>query len=144
MRLADYEQAVEAGRRWIAQHGRYPQQQEWEHRAPGRPTTRTIKRRWGWEELMRAAAGAGARSPKLVLGKSYTGRRTLKRPSDGPWRTGGIGGHTGQYIDLATGLVEFNSPRLRDELVRWPTAGTQEEAERLRDLVFRQTGRGRR
>jgi hypothetical protein len=58
MRRADYEQAVEAARRWIAEQGRYPQQQDWEHRAPGRPTTRTIKRRWGWEELMRAAAGA--------------------------------------------------------------------------------------
>jgi len=36
MRRADYEQAVEAAQRWIAEHGRYPQQQEWEHRAPGR------------------------------------------------------------------------------------------------------------
>jgi hypothetical protein len=62
MQRADYEQAVGAARRWIAEHGRYPQQQEWEHRAPGRPTTRTIKRRWGCEELMRAAAGAGTRS----------------------------------------------------------------------------------
>src|SRR5437016_150856 len=35
MRRADYEQAVEAARRWIAEHGRYPQRQEWEHRAPG-------------------------------------------------------------------------------------------------------------
>jgi hypothetical protein len=52
MQRADYEQAVEAARRWIAEHGRYPQQQEWEHRAAGRPTTRTIKRRWGWDELM--------------------------------------------------------------------------------------------
>jgi hypothetical protein len=51
MQRADYEQALEAAQRWIAEHGRYPQQQEWEHRAPGRPTTRTIKRRWGWEEL---------------------------------------------------------------------------------------------
>lgn len=65
MRLADYEEAVEAARRWIVEHGRYPKQYEWEHQAPGRPTTRTIKRRWGWEELMRAAVGAGARSPKL-------------------------------------------------------------------------------
>jgi hypothetical protein len=64
MRRADYDQAVEAARRWIAEHSRYPQQQEWEHRAPGRPTTRTIKRRWGWEELIRAAAGAGAVRPE--------------------------------------------------------------------------------
>jgi hypothetical protein len=63
---ADYEQAVEAAGRWFAEHGRYPQQREWEHRAHGHPTTRMIKRRWGWDELMRAAAGGpGARSPKL-------------------------------------------------------------------------------
>jgi hypothetical protein len=43
MRPADYDQAVEAVRRWIAEHGRYPQQQEWEHRAPGRSITR-VKR----------------------------------------------------------------------------------------------------
>src|SRR2546426_8327580 len=43
MRRADYEQSVEAARRWIAEHERYPQQQEWEHWALGRPTTRTIK-----------------------------------------------------------------------------------------------------
>jgi Homing endonuclease associated repeat len=61
MQRADYDQAVEAARRWIAEQGRYPQQQEWEHRAPGRP----IARRWGWDQLMRAAAGAEARSPKL-------------------------------------------------------------------------------
>jgi hypothetical protein len=59
MRPADYDQAVEAARQWIAEHGRYPQQQEWEHQAPDRPTTRTIKRRWGWEQLMREAAGSG-------------------------------------------------------------------------------------
>ncbi|MBJ7598010.1 MAG: hypothetical protein DLM67_00815 [Candidatus Nephthysia bennettiae] len=57
MQPADYGQALAAARRWIAEHGRCPQQQEWEHRAPDRPTTRTIKRRWGWEELTRAAGG---------------------------------------------------------------------------------------
>jgi Homing endonuclease associated repeat len=65
MQRADYEQAVEAARRWIAEHGRYPTRREWEHSAPGRPTARTIKRRWGWEGLMKAAAGAGAPSPQL-------------------------------------------------------------------------------
>jgi hypothetical protein len=71
MQRADYEQAVEAARRWISEHGRYPQQQECEHRTPGPPTTRTIKRRWGWEEPMRAAAGAGARSPKLATRRQH-------------------------------------------------------------------------
>jgi hypothetical protein len=31
MQRADYDQAVEAARRWIAEHGRYPQRQEWEY-----------------------------------------------------------------------------------------------------------------
>jgi hypothetical protein len=70
MQRAD--QAVEAARRWIAEHGRYPQQQEWEYQAPGRPTTRTIKRRWGWEQLMREAAGNGRLGPKRDIRK---GRR---------------------------------------------------------------------
>jgi hypothetical protein len=64
MGLADYEQALQAARSWIAKHGRYPQQQEWEYQASGRPTTRTIKRRWGWEQLMRAAAGDGRLGPE--------------------------------------------------------------------------------
>jgi len=62
MRRADYEQTLEATRRWIAEHGRYPQQNEWEGAWP--PTTRTIKRRWGWEELMTAATGDGADIPQ--------------------------------------------------------------------------------
>jgi HNH endonuclease len=95
-RRADYEQAVEAARRWIAEQGRYPQQQEWEHRAPGRPTTRTIKRRWGWEELMRAAAGAGARSPKLEMRRQHR-------------------------LELLLTLC-----KAREELGRWPTAGEWE------------------
>src|SRR2546423_8033623 len=96
MRRADYEQVVEAARRWIAEHGRYPQQQEWEHRAPGRPTTRTIKRRWGWDQLMTAAAGADARNPKLET-------RRQRR------------------LELLLTLR-----RAREELGRWPTAGEWE------------------
>jgi hypothetical protein len=96
MQRADYEHAVEAARRWIAEHGRYPQQQEWEHRAPGRPTTRTIKRRWGWDELMRAAAGVGARSPELE-------RRRQRR------------------LELLLTLR-----KAREDLGRWPTAGEWE------------------
>src|SRR5439155_22527718 len=49
---------------WTGGTGRRHKHAE-EQRGPGRPTTRPIKRRRGWEELIRAAAGAGARSPKL-------------------------------------------------------------------------------
>jgi hypothetical protein len=98
MQRADHEQALEAARRWIAEHGRYPQQHEWEHRAPGRPTMRTIKRRWGWDQLMTAAAGAGARSPKLEM-------RRQRR------------------LELLLTLR-----RAREELGRWPTAGEWEAA----------------
>jgi hypothetical protein len=93
MQRADYEQALEAACRWIAEHGRYPKQQEWEHSAPGRPTTRTIKRRWGWDELMTAAVGVGARQPKATARKA---RRlellcTLRRAWEelGCWPTAG-------------------------------------------------------
>jgi hypothetical protein len=89
---------VEAARRWIAEHDRYPQQQEWEHRAPGRPTTRTIKRRWGWDELMTAAAGDGADLSKRAVRKAYR-------------------------LELLCTLR-----LARDELGRWPTAGEWETA----------------
>jgi hypothetical protein len=97
---ADYEQALEAVRRWITEHSRYPQQQEWEHLAPGRPTTRTIKRRWGWEQLMREAAGNGRLGPK---GDARKGRR----------------------LELLCALR-----RAREELGRWPSAGEWEFATR--------------
>jgi hypothetical protein len=99
MQRADYEQAVEAARRWIAEHGRYPQQ-EWEHWAPGRPTTRTVKRRWGWEELMREAAGDGRLGPERETGK-------VRR------------------LELLCTLR-----RAREELRRWPSAGEWEFATR--------------
>jgi hypothetical protein len=62
----------------------------------GRPTTRTIKRRWGWEELTRAATGAGARSPKLETRRQHR-------------------------LELLLTLR-----RAREELGRWPTAGEWE------------------
>src|SRR3979411_1756892 len=95
MQRADYEQALEAARLWIAEHGRYPQQQGWEHRAPGRPTTRTIKRRWGWEELMHEAAGAGGQWPKSATRRAYR-------------------------LELLCTLR-----RAREELGRWPSIGAR-------------------
>ena len=57
MRPADYEDAVEAVREWHAMHGRLPRRPEWERAERGRPTTRTIDRRWGWDGLMAKASG---------------------------------------------------------------------------------------
>jgi hypothetical protein len=100
MLRADYRQALKAARRWIAERGRYPQQQEREHWAPGRPTTRTIKLRWGWEELMREAAGNGRLGPKGDARKACR-------------------------LELLCALR-----RARVELGRWPTAGEWEFANR--------------
>jgi Homing endonuclease associated repeat len=95
MRQADYDQAVEAARRWIAQHGHYPP-------AAGvgalGPTTRTIKRRWGWEQLMREAAGNGRLGPQ---GDTRKARR----------------------LELLCALR-----RAHEELGRWPTASEWEFA----------------
>nr|MDQ6900365.1 hypothetical protein [Candidatus Dormibacteraeota bacterium] len=78
MRPADQEQAIEAVREWYAKHGRLPRRQEWEKAARGRPTTRTIDRRWGWDRLMTKASGRrparlwqaelGERRRQLLLG----------------------------------------------------------------------------
>jgi Homing endonuclease associated repeat len=57
VRPADQEQAIEAVREWYAKHSRLPRRQEWERAARGRPTTRTIDRRWGWDKLMAKASG---------------------------------------------------------------------------------------
>src|ERR1700736_972870 len=65
---ADQEQAIEGVREWYAKHGRLPSRPEWEKAARGRPTTRTIERRWGWDTLMAKASGrrpAGLRQAAL-------------------------------------------------------------------------------
>ncbi|MBJ7598180.1 hypothetical protein [Candidatus Nephthysia bennettiae] len=98
MQRADYDQALEAARQWIAEHGRFPQQQEWEYQAAGRPTTRTIKRRWGWEQLMREAAGSDHLGPRGDTRKAYR-------------------------LELLCTLR-----RAREDLGRWPTASEWDAA----------------
>jgi hypothetical protein len=79
-------------------------------------TTRTIKRRWGWEELMRAAAGAGARNPKLEMRRQ---RRlelllTLRRAREelGRWPTGGEReASTGEHVSRRSYVRAFGSWR---------------------------------
>jgi hypothetical protein len=55
MRESRREDAVVAVRAWYAAHSRLPSYREWVKAAPGRPTSRTIARRWGWEELIAEA-----------------------------------------------------------------------------------------
>jgi hypothetical protein len=42
---------------WYAQHGRLPRAQDWEKAASGTLSRRTIRRRWGWNQLMAEASG---------------------------------------------------------------------------------------
>ena len=39
-------------RAWVRALGRLPCTRDWEHAASGRPCARTVRRRWGWYELM--------------------------------------------------------------------------------------------
>jgi hypothetical protein len=47
-----YAEAVQAMRAWIGAHGRLPHERDWERAEEGRPCARTVRRRWGWYELM--------------------------------------------------------------------------------------------
>jgi hypothetical protein len=58
-----------AMRTLVAEYGRLRARREWESAAPGRPSTRTIDRRWGWQELIAEASG---RSLDQVLTRSAT------------------------------------------------------------------------
>jgi formylglycine-generating enzyme required for sulfatase activity len=92
VRRADQEQAIEAVREWYAKHGRLPTRPEWERAARGRPTTRTIDRRWGWDKLM--AEASGRRLARLRQAELSERRRQL--------------------------LLRLRAAR--DELGRWPTS----------------------
>jgi hypothetical protein len=72
---AAYEQAIEAVQEWYAKHGRLPRRQEWDKAARGRPTTRTIEGRWGWDKLM--AKASGLRSAQLRQAELRGRRRRL-------------------------------------------------------------------
>ena len=39
-------------RAWIHVHGQLPHERDWERAEEGRPCARTVRRRWGWYELM--------------------------------------------------------------------------------------------
>jgi hypothetical protein len=54
---ADRDRTLTAMQDWAAGHGRLPTRHEWEWAAPGRPSTRTIDRRWGWQKLVAEAGG---------------------------------------------------------------------------------------
>jgi hypothetical protein len=47
-----YSEAVQAMRDWIREHGQLPHERDWERSEKGRPCARTVRRRWGWYELM--------------------------------------------------------------------------------------------
>ena len=47
-----YADAVQAMRAWVHALGRLPCERDWEHAEQERPCARTVRRRWGWYELM--------------------------------------------------------------------------------------------
>jgi hypothetical protein len=60
MRRTNRDDALEAGQRWYAQHGRPDSWQEWEHSEPGRPSSKTISRGWGWHAFWTEVTGIEA------------------------------------------------------------------------------------
>jgi hypothetical protein len=57
MQPADRDRTLAAMREWAAKHGQLPTRREWELATLGRPSTRTIDRRWGWQRLVATAGG---------------------------------------------------------------------------------------
>jgi hypothetical protein len=57
MQAADYDRALEAARRWIAEHGRCPRQREWEASTSWHVSRRTYERQFGsWRRACETAA----------------------------------------------------------------------------------------
>lgn len=104
---ASRQAALTAMRRWIETNGRLPAWSDWEHTVDGRPSAKTINRRWGWDSFRAAAAGV----PRRLLHELSVRART------------GFTGH---------GWTRTGLPRpLMAEYVRggsWPTAKHWETA----------------
>jgi hypothetical protein len=98
MHPADRDRTLAAMREWAAKHGQLPTRREWELATPGRPSTRTIDRRWGWQKLVAEAGGP----PLAQVRKAERQERRRQ---------------------LLLALCEGAS-----ELGRWPTAGEWELA----------------
>jgi hypothetical protein len=114
VRHASYYETVMAARKWIAQHGHFPTQHEWERAALGRPSTRTIRRRWGWEELMADAAGglgpaaaaARARRRELLMALRQAREQLGRWPKPSEWEVRGDGRVTRRSVERAFGTWE--------------------------------------
>ena len=88
-------------RDWIEANGRVPAWSDWEHAIDGRPTAKTIDRRWGWEAFRASAAGVPRRRLHELTVRARAGfpghgwtRAGLLRPlmahyvREGRWPTG--------------------------------------------------------
>jgi hypothetical protein len=60
VRRTNRDDALEAVQRWYAQQGRPASWREWEHSEPGRPSSKTISRRWGWHAFWTEVTGIEA------------------------------------------------------------------------------------
>jgi hypothetical protein len=67
VRAADRAATLAAMQAWVAEYDHLPTRREWEVATPGRPSTRTIDRRWGWQELI---AEASSRRLDAVLSEN--------------------------------------------------------------------------
>lgn len=68
-------------RAWTTVHGRPPYADEWRSAGPGRPTTATVRRRFGsWNRAM-LAAGYVPRERASTLRQNLAGREQVRRAS---------------------------------------------------------------
>jgi hypothetical protein len=67
VRAWQHEEAAKAVRAWFEESGRLPTWTEWEKASDGRPSARTIQRRWGWHELLADAIGGSTGGVRDVM-----------------------------------------------------------------------------